>query len=82
MSFQNSPELQKKALRHYEKMHLLQPFYNPDNGYRRYKDSDIHRLELILSLKMIGFELHQISVFFKNNQNLKIIDFKFHKTSS
>ena len=49
-----------KTIRHYEKMDVLFPVYDPDNGCRKYGKEDINRLESILALKLLGFGLSQI----------------------
>ncbi|MBE6012840.1 MAG: MerR family transcriptional regulator, partial [Lachnospiraceae bacterium] len=40
-----------RTLHHYDKIGLLSPCRNPDNGYREYKDEDIDRLQQILFFK-------------------------------
>ena len=61
-----------KTLRHYEKLAILKPKYNPDNGYRRYLDADVRGLEAILALKTLGFSLVEISNFFNENKEVNI----------
>lgn len=49
-----------RTLHHYDKIGLLSPCRNPDNGYREYKDEDIDRLQQILFFKECGFSLANI----------------------
>ena len=50
-----------KALRYYDKINLFKPAYvDPDTNYRYYKDSQIHLLDLIKSLKYIGTPLEEM----------------------
>lgn len=61
-----------KALRYYDRIKLFKPAYiDPDTNYRYYKDSQIHRLDLIKSLKYIGTPLEEI----KKVQELQANDF-------
>jgi DNA-binding transcriptional MerR regulator len=48
-----------KALRHYEKIGLLNPA-REDNGYRLYRPADILRLERIRQLQSLGLSLRRI----------------------
>src|ERR1700740_710761 len=49
-----------KALRHYEKLGLLQPQRTP-RGWRIYARADLLRLDEILAFRAMGFELAQIA---------------------
>jgi len=61
-----------KALRYYDKINLFKPAYvDPETNYRYYKDSQIHLLDLIKSLKYIGTPLEEM----KEVQGLKRDDF-------
>lgn len=61
-----------KALRYYDKIDLFKPAYvDPDTNYRYYKDSQLHLLDLIKSLKYIGTPLAEM----KEVQGLKRDDF-------
>ena len=59
-------ELAKKAnvtvrtIRYYDQIGLLKPGKTADNGYRLYDDEDLFRLQKILCLKSLGFELDDI----------------------
>lgn len=48
-----------KALRHYDRLGLLQP-QRSGSGYRLYSESDFERLERITALKFLGVPLKQI----------------------
>lgn len=70
-----------KTLRHYEKMGLIVPSYNPDNGYRRYQKEDVLKLEMVLALKFMGFELTQIAQFMKRGFSIDRINLHTQKLS-
>ena len=48
------------TLHHYDRIALLSPSRNPDNGYRDYTDEDIDLLQQILFFKECGFSLTRI----------------------
>ncbi|MBT3318958.1 MAG: MerR family transcriptional regulator [Clostridia bacterium] len=50
----------KKTLRHYNKLGLLEPSFVDENGYWHYDDSDMEKLNMIQSLKIIGLTLKEI----------------------
>lgn len=50
----------KKTLRHYCKLKLLEPSFIDENGYWYYNDSDMRKLEIIQSLKLLGLTLSEI----------------------
>lgn len=68
-----------KTLRHYEKLGLVMPSYNPDNGYRRYSERHFVQVETIMALKLLGFSLTEIGAFFKNNQHEIALDLAVQK---
>lgn len=68
-----------KTMRHYEKLGLVTPNYNPDNGYRRYFDRHIAQVETVMALKLLGFGLNEIGTFFKNNQHEMTLDLTTQK---
>lgn len=68
-----------KTLRHYEKLGLVTPNYNPDNGYRRYFKRHIGQVESVMALKLLGFSLNEIGVFFKDNQHEMTLDLTTQK---
>ncbi|MDQ5890891.1 MAG: hypothetical protein QG604_765 [Candidatus Dependentiae bacterium] len=49
-----------RTLHHYDEINLLKPSIRLDNGYRLYSEADLQRLQQILALKFLGFELVQI----------------------
>lgn len=49
-----------RALHHYEELGLLTPELRGDNNYRLYTETDVSRLQQIVSLKALGFSLEQI----------------------
>ncbi len=49
-----------RALHHYEEIGILIPSQRGENDYRLYNESDVARLQQILSLKELGFTLEQI----------------------
>lgn len=57
-----------KALRHYEKIGLLDPD-REDNGYRLYHPADILRLERIRQLQSLGLSLERIKQILDEMEN-------------
>lgn len=49
-----------RTLHHYDKIGLLCPDRNPDNGYREYSENDLDLLQQILFFKECGFSLAEI----------------------
>jgi MerR family transcriptional regulator, thiopeptide resistance regulator len=49
-----------RALHHYDRLGLLKPSGRTSAGYRLYAESDLARLQQIVTLKFIGFPLKQI----------------------
>lgn len=47
----------RETLRHYERLGLLNPRFNPDNGYREYSYWDVSSLIDILKYRSLGFSL-------------------------
>lgn len=70
-----------KTLRHYEKLGLVMPTYNPDNGYRRYKDAHVAQVESIMALKLLGFSLSEIATFFSHHKPIVTLDLATQKTA-
>ncbi len=48
------------TVRHYVRSGLLTPDRDPDNGYKRFQNKDIKRLQFILQAKSLGFSLTDI----------------------
>jgi DNA-binding transcriptional MerR regulator len=55
-----------RALHHYDEIGLLSPMFHTDSGHRLYSESDIVKLQQILSLKQLGFSLDEIREMFEN----------------
>src|SRR4030042_5217239 len=49
-----------RTLHYYDQIGLLKPSFQKPNGYRVYADTDLLRLQQIVSLKFMGFSLDQI----------------------
>ena len=54
------------SIRYYEKMGLLHPRRNEDNGYREYSLDDFQSIVMIRELLGLGFHMNQIEEFLKN----------------
>ncbi len=57
-----------RTLHHYEELKLLIPSHRSPAGYRLYSTSDLRKLQIILSLKQMGFPLEQIKESMGNPQ--------------
>ncbi len=64
--------LTSRALRHYEKIGLLQPSRVASNGYRFYGDAEISRLYRILSLRALELPLATIQVVLEDEMTLAV----------
>ncbi|MDB7947534.1 MerR family transcriptional regulator [Faecalitalea cylindroides] len=60
----------ERTLRYYDKIGLLKPSFILSNGYRQYTDSDLLKLQKILSLKYLGFSIEEIFPIMLEDQNL------------
>jgi len=63
-----------RTLQYYDEIGLLKPEKNVSSGHRVYKGKDILELQKIVSLKVLGYSLEEISVMLKMrslNVNLK-----------
>lgn len=49
-----------RTLRYYDKIDLLKPTTHNNNGHRLYSDSDLEKLQKIMTLKFVGYPLEQI----------------------
>lgn len=49
-----------RTLHYYDEIELLSPSHRTDAGHRLYDEQDIVRLQQILSLRQLGFALHEI----------------------
>lgn len=61
----------ERTLRYYDRIGLLKPSSILSNGYRQYTDSDLLKLQKILSLKHLGFSIEEIFPIVLEDQNLK-----------
>ena len=61
----------ERTIRYYDKIGLLKPSFVMENGYRRYTQSDLLKLQKILSLKHMGFSLEEIYPMVSKEQNIK-----------
>ncbi len=61
----------EKTLRHYDKIGLVVPKKEPENGYRLYSDENLIQLQKILFLKLLGFTLSDIAVLITSSQDLR-----------
>lgn len=61
----------ERTLRYYDKIGLLKPSIVLSNGYRQYTDSDLLKLQKILSLKHLGFSIEEIFPMVLEDQSLK-----------
>lgn len=50
------------TIRHYVRSGLLTPQRDPDNGYKRFGEADVKRLQFILQAKSLGFSLQDIHI--------------------
>ncbi|WP_342044940.1 MerR family transcriptional regulator [Bacillus sp. OTU530] len=55
-----------RMLHHYDKISLFSPSQYSDTGHRLYTESDIVRLQQIMSLKQLGFALEEIKEIMEN----------------
>lgn len=60
----NLLKINSETLRYYEKVQLIEPEQNKENGYRYYDEILVSKLELIISFKKLGFSLSEIKEFF------------------
>lgn len=61
----------ERTIRYYDKIGLLKPSFVMENGYRRYTQSDLLKLQKILSLKHMGFSLEEIYPMVSKEPNIK-----------
>lgn len=61
----------ERTLRYYDKIGLLKPTTVLSNRYRQYTDSDLLKLQKILSLKHLGFSIEEIFPIVLEDQNIK-----------
>lgn len=61
----------ERTIRYYDKIGLLKPSFVMENGYRKYTQSNLLKLQKILSLKHMGFSLEEIYPMVSKEQNIK-----------
>lgn len=61
----------ERTIRYYDKIGLLKPSFVMENGYRRYTQADLLKLQKIISLKHVGFSLEEIYPIVMKEQNIK-----------
>lgn len=64
----------RSTLLYYDKIGLLTPLYDHENGYRYYSYNELEKLELILTLKESGLSLENIGRFLDNPSHESSID--------
>lgn len=69
--FSKLAKVTERTIRYYDKIGLLKPSFVLHNGYRQYTDSDLLKLQKILSLKHLGFSIDEIFPIVLEDQNLK-----------
>ena len=63
--------LTKKAIYYYESKGLIEPEYNPENGYRIFKENHIQQLSVIAALRQIDVSIEDIKKVLSNEKSLK-----------
>lgn len=63
--------ISSRMLRHYEKLGLLKPSGKQINGYRRYGENELIKIQQIMLFKTLGFKLAEISTIFSNKTSLE-----------
>lgn len=56
-----------RTLRYYDEINLLRPSHTAESGYRYYSKTDVLRLQRIIALKELGFQLQQIKTILDQN---------------
>lgn len=60
-----------RTLHHYDDIDLLNPFEKLANGYRRYSEQDLLKLQQIIALKSFGIRLSQIKQILDKNLDIE-----------
>ena len=55
-----------RALHHYDEIGLLSPSFRSDTGHRLYAERDVHKLQEITLLQLMGFSLAEIKLCLEN----------------
>ena len=61
----------ERTIRYYDKIGLLKPSFVMGNGYRKYTQSDLLKLQKILSLKHMVFHWKRFFLWFLKTRMLK-----------
>lgn len=73
-AFSKIAKVTERTLRYYDKLGLLVPKLNPDNGYRMYTNYDLMKLQQILIFKSFGFSLEEIKMLILSNDEQNVIE--------
>lgn len=68
----------RSTLLYYERIGIILPERNPENGYRNYSQDDIHTLVLIRQLHKAGFSLKEAKRVMEGNLNCHLILSRYH----
>ncbi len=60
-----------RTLRYYEELGLIEPECRTEGGFRLYSEEQLRRLDIIQSLKALGFDLERITAIFKLKENVE-----------
>ena len=60
-----------RTIRYYEELGMIVPRARSNGGFRRYGEDQLRRLEIIQSLKALGFELERIRELFCLRDNVE-----------
>jgi len=69
--FSQMTKVSVRTLHHYDKIGLLKPTLRLPSGYRIYSEADLLKLQQIISLKFLGFELSKIKILFSKDRNVR-----------
>lgn len=69
--FSKLTNVSTRTLHHYDHIGLLIPSERLENGYRKYSEEDLLKLQQILALKSFGIKLSQIKEIINKNLNLE-----------
>lgn len=58
--FAKLANISERTIRYYDKIGLLKPSFVMENGYRKYSNEDLMKLQRILFFKAMGFSLEEI----------------------
>jgi DNA-binding transcriptional MerR regulator len=58
-----------RTLRYYEELGLLQPAHRSQGGFRYYRETDLHRLNMIRDLQELGLHLDRIRELMATREN-------------